>query len=86
MKIHYSTKFGKHHSLNVETNTIIQEVTTKIQEQGGLQLPHVSVNMVKNSCKCGRDLTHHLLEDTLENISIEVESGHEKDRITEASY
>ena len=54
----------------------MQEVTTKIQEQGALQLSQVSLIMVKNSCKCGHDLTHFLLEDTSENIPIEVESGH----------
>ena len=54
----------------------MQEVTIKIQEQGGLQLSQVSLSMVKNSCKCGHDLTHFLLEDTSENIPIEVESGH----------
>ena len=64
----------------------MQKVTTKIQEQGGLQPFQVSLNMVKNSCKCGYDLTHYLLEDTSENIPIEVEPGHENDRITEASY
>ena len=64
----------------------MQEVTTKIQEQGGLQLSQVSLSMVKNSCKCGHDLTHYLLEDTSENIPTEVESRHEKDRITEANY
>ena len=42
--------------------------------------------MVKNSCKCGHDLTHFLLEDTSENIPIEVESGHEKDRTTDDYY
>ena len=42
--------------------------------------------MVKNSCKCGHDVTHYVLEDTSENIPIEVESRHEKDRITEAHY
>ena len=42
--------------------------------------------MAKNSCKCEHDLTHFLLEDTSENIPIEVESGHEKDRITDDYY
>ena len=42
--------------------------------------------MVKNSCKCGHDLTHFLLEDTWENIPIEVESGHEQDRTTDNCY
>ena len=50
--------------LNREPNTTMQEVTTKIQEQVGLQLSQVSLSMVKNSCKCGHDLTHYLLEDT----------------------
>ena len=86
MKIHYRTKSGKLYLLNVEPNTAIQEVTTKIQEQGGLQLSQVSLSMVKNPCKCGHDLTHFLLEDTSENIPIEVESGHEKDRITDDYY
>ena len=72
--------------LNVELNTTMQEVTTKIQEQGGLHLSQVSLSMVENSCKCGHDLTHFLLEDTSENIPIEVESGHEKDRITDDYY
>ena len=54
----------------------MQEVTTKIQEQDELQLSQVSLSMVKNSCKCGHDLTHFLLEYTSENIPIEVESGH----------
>ena len=57
----------------------MQEVTTKIQEQGGLQLSQVSYSMVKNSCKCENDLTHFLLEDISENIPIEVERRHEKD-------
>ena len=86
MKILYTTKSGEHHLLNVEPNTTIQEVTTKIQEQGGLQLFQASLSMVKNSCKCGHDLTHYLLEDTSENIPIEVESGHKNDKITEANY
>ena len=86
MKIHYRTKSGEHHLLTVKPNTTMQEVTTKIQEQGGLQLFQASLSMVKNSCKYGHDLTHYLLEDTLENILIEVESGHENDRITEAYY
>ena len=72
--------------LNVEANTTMQEVTIKIQEQGGLQLSQVSLSMIKNSCKSGHDLTHFLLEDTSENIPIEVESGHEKDRITDDYY
>ena len=52
--------------LNREPNTTMQEVTTKIQEQVGLQLSQVSLSMVKNSCKCGHGLTHYLLEDTSE--------------------
>ena len=40
------------------------EVTTKIKEQGGLQLFQGSLNMVNNSFKCGHDLSHNLLEDT----------------------
>ena len=62
MKIHFRTKSGEHHLLNVKLNTTMQEVTTKIQEQGGLQLSQVSLSMVKNSCKCGHDLTHYLLK------------------------
>ena len=85
MKIHYRTKSGKHYLLNVEANTTMEEVTRKIQGQGGLQLSQVSLNMVKNACKCGHDHTHYLFEDTSENIPIEVEFGHEKDRITEAN-
>ena len=72
MKIYYRTKSGEFYLLNVEPNTTMQEVTTKIQEQGGLQLSQVSLSMVKNSCKCGHDLTHFLLEDTSENIPIEL--------------
>ena len=75
--------------LNVEPNTTTQEVTTKTQEQGGLQLSQVSFvkkSMVKNSCKCGHDLTHFLLEDTSGNFPIEVESGYEKDRTTDDYY
>ena len=86
MKIHYRTKSGKLYLLNVEANTTMQEVTIKIQEQGGLQLSQVSLSMIKNSCESGHDLTHFLLEDTSENIPIEVESGHEKDRITDDYY
>ena len=86
MKIHYRAKSGELYLLNVEPNTTMQEVTTKIQEQGGLQLSQVSLSMVKNSCKCGHDLTHFLLEDTSENIPIEVESGHEKDKTTDDYY
>ena len=56
MKIHYRAKSGELYLLNVEPNTTMQEVTTKIQEQGGLQLSQVSLSMVKNSCKCGHDL------------------------------
>ena len=72
--------------LNVEPNTTMQEVTTKIQEQGGLQLSQVSLSMVKNSCKCGHDLAHFLFEETSENIPIEVGSGHEKDRTKDDYY
>ena len=86
MKIHYRTKSGKLYLLNVEANTTMQEVTIKIQEQGGLQLSQVSLSMIKNSCKSGHDLTHFLLEDTSENIPIEVESGHEKDKTTDDYY
>ena len=86
MKIYYRTKSGELYLLNVEPNATMQEVTTKIQEQGRLQLPQVNLSMVKNSCKCEHDLTHFLLEDTLENIPIEVESVHEKDRITDDYY
>ena len=64
----------------------MQEVTTKIQEQGGLQLFQVSLSMVKNPCKCGHDLTHYLLEDKSENNPLEVKSGHEEDRITEVNH
>ena len=86
MKIHYRTKSGELYLLNVEQNTTMQEVTTKIQEQGGIQLSQISSYMVKNPCKCGHDLTHFLLEDTSENIPVEVESGHEKVRITDDYY
>ena len=86
MKIHYRAKSGDLYFLNVEPNTSMREVTTKIQEQGGLQLSQVSLSMVKNSCKCGHDFTQFLLEDTSENIPIEVESGHEKDRTTDNYY
>ena len=86
MKIHYRTKSGELYLLNVEPNTTMQEVTTKIQEQGGLQLSQVSLSMVKNSCKCGYDLTYFQLEDTSDNIPIEVESGLEKDRTTDDYY
>ena len=86
MKIHYRVKSGELYLLNVESNTTMQEVTTKIQEQGGLQLSQVSLSMVKNSCKCGHDLIHFLLEDISENIPIEVKSGHEKGRITDDYY
>ena len=72
--------------LNKEPNTTMQELTTKIQEQGGLKLSQVSLSMIKNSCKRGHDLSHFLLEDTLENIPIEVESGHEKDKTTDDYY
>ena len=72
MKIYYRTKSGEFYLLNVEPNTTMQEVTTKIQEQGGLQLSQVSLNMVKKSCKCRHDLTHFLLEGTSENIPIKV--------------
>ena len=86
MKIHYRAKSGELYLLNVEPNTTMQEVTTKIQEQGGLQLSQVSLSMVKNSCKCGHDLTYVLLEDTSDNIHIEVESGLEKGRTTNDYY
>ena len=48
MKIHYRTKSGELYLLNVEPNTTMQEVTTKIEEQGGLQLFEVSLIMVKS--------------------------------------
>ena len=86
MKIHYRATSGQLYLLNVEPNTTMQEVTTKIQEQGGLQLSQDSLSMVKNSCKRGHNLTHFLLEDTSENIPIEAESGHEKDRTTDDYY
>ena len=73
MKIHYRTKSGKFYLLNKEPNTTMQEVTTKIQEESGLQLSQVSLSMVKNSCKCGHDVTHFLLEGTSKIISTEVE-------------
>ena len=72
--------------LNTELNTTLQEVTTKIQEQGGLQLSQVNLSIVKNSCKCGHDLTHYLLKDGLENILIEFDSEYQEDRITEANH
>ena len=78
--------YGPDYLLNVEPNTTMQEVTTKIQEQGGLQLFQVSLSMVKNPCKCGHDLTHYLLEDKSENNPLEVKSGHEEDRITEVNH
>ena len=37
MKIHYRVTSGELYLLNVEPNTTMQEITTKIQEQGGLQ-------------------------------------------------
>ena len=74
MKIHYRATSGQLYLLNVEPNTTMQEVTTKIQEQGGLQWPQVNLSMVKNSCKCGHDLTHFLLEDTSGNVPIQIES------------
>ena len=86
MKIHYRAKSGELYLLNVEPNTTMQEVTTKIQENVGLQLSQVSLSMVKNSCKCGHDLIHFLLEDSSENIPVEVESGHEKDITTDDYY
>ena len=49
-------------------------------------MSQVSLSMVKNSCKCGHDLTHFLLEYTSENIPIEVELGHKKDRTTDDYY
>ena len=62
MKIHYTTKSGEHYLLNVEPNTTMQEVTTKIQEQGELNLSQFSLSMAKNSCICcGHDFTHYLL-------------------------
>ena len=48
MKIYCRTKSGEHYLLNVEPNTTMLEVTTKILEQGGLQLFQVSLSMVKN--------------------------------------
>ena len=42
--------------------------------------------MIKNSCKWEHDFTHYLLEDTSDNIPVEVEFGHEKDRISEVDY
>ena len=78
MKIHYRTKYEELYLLNVELNTAMQEVTTKIQGRGGFQWSQVSLNMVKNSCKCRHDLTHCLVEDTSKNIPIEAESGHEE--------
>ena len=66
MKIHYRTISGELYRLNVEQSTTMQEVTKKIQEQDGLQLHQVSLSMVKNLIKCGHDLTHFLLEDTIE--------------------
>ena len=78
MKIHYRTKSGNFYLLNKELNTTMQDVTTKIQEESGLQLSQVSLSMVKNSCKCGHDVTHFLLEDTSKIISTEVEPGHTK--------
>ena len=86
MKIHYRTKSGNFYLLNKELNTTMQDVTTKIQEESGLQLSQVSLSMVKNSCKCGHDVTHFLLEDTSKIISTEVEPGHKKDRITDDYY
>ena len=86
MKIHYRAKSGELYLLNVEPNTTMQEVTTKIQENVGLQLSQVSLSMVKNSCKCGYDLTYFQLEDTSDNIPIEVESGLEKDTTTDDYY
>ena len=86
MKIHYRTKSGELYLLNVEPNTTMQEVTTKIQEQGELQLSQVSLSTAKNSCQCGHDLSHFLFEDTSENIPIEVESAQEKGRITDDYY
>ena len=49
-------------------------------------MSQVSLSIVKNSCKCGHDLTYFLLKDTSENIPIEIESGHEKDRTTDGYY
>ena len=62
MKIHYRTTCEEHYLLNVEPNTTMQEVTTKIQQQGRIQLSQVSLSMAKNPCKCGLNLTHYLLE------------------------
>ena len=63
----------------------MREVTTKIQEQGGLQLFQVSLSMVKNSYKCGHDVNHYLLEDTSESIPVEFEPGHEENGATEGN-
>ena len=53
MKIHYRAKSGEFHLLNVEPNTTMQEVATKIQEQGGLQLSQASLSMVKIHANVG---------------------------------
>ena len=79
-------KSGEPYLLNVEPYTTMQEVTTKLQEEGGLQLSQVNLNMVKNLSKGGHHLTHYLLEEISENIPVEVESGHKKGRIIEANY
>ena len=69
---------GEPHLLNVEPYTTMQDVTTKLQKEGGLQLSQVNLNMVKNLSKGGHHLNHYLLEDISKNIPVEVEFGHKK--------
>ena len=42
--------------------------------------------MVKDSYKCGHDVTHYLLEDTSESIPVEFEPGHEENGATEGNH
>ena len=51
MKIYYRTKSSKNFEPVVEPDIIMQEVTSKTQEQGKVKPCRVSSNMVKALCQ-----------------------------------
>ena len=80
MQIFYKAKNGKTVSLEVNPEEIMQQVTEKIQDKGGIRPCNVSLTKIDTRCHCGNfSLQEFLLEDISEEIDICLLSPDETD-------
>ena len=85
MKMYFKNRNGNFLRMDVLPEDTMEQVTHKMQDEGGIKPCNVSFYMVDSLCNCGKTVNQLLLEDILAETEIEYRPSEENDELLDSN-